>query len=227
MEIKDLLKDDGYKKVYATNQGDHVLVAFNDNGKNKAAAEIAVLNNDVSSFLFEYLESYNVPTYFVRKQDDNSFTARKHEAIAMVVSVYNVASKSLSKRFGLEEGKGLDFPIVEMYHSSDKKDRAMINEYHAYALGLCDRKDMSSIMRIATKVNAVLKSYFDRKKLKLINFDLQFARTGGQIVLGDALSLDTVNLWVVNSDGTFGTFPEGPEKDVKGYQTLKAKVFGD
>jgi len=231
VDIKELLIDDATKKVYATNQSDQVIVAFNDvpagRSKKKDLPDVAATNNGVSSYLFEYLESYNVPTYFVRKLDDKSFLAKKSEYIPIIVSIYNVASKSLAERFDIEEGKLLEFPIVEMYFKDEKQSNPMINEYHAYALGICERKEMTSVVRIATKVNAVLKSFFDRKKIKLINFQLQFSRLNNQILLADELSLDTINLWKIEENGSFKKYPEGNAKDSKAYRELRAIILGE
>jgi phosphoribosylaminoimidazole-succinocarboxamide synthase len=231
VDIKELLVDGTTKKVYATNQNDQVIVAFNDaaSGKSKkkdAAAEKAEINNSVSAFLFEYLESYNVPTHFIRKLDNYSFLAKKAEMIPIIISVYNIGSKRLADRFGIEEGKVLEFPIVELYYKDEKKKRPMINEYHAYAMGLCERKDMSSILRIATKVNAVLKSFCDRRKLKLINFQLEFGRSHNQIMLADELSLNSMNLWLVKEEGEFEKIPEGNEKGIEEYHQLKSQILG-
>lgn len=230
MEIKDLLVDGPTKKVYSTNQSDQVIVAYNDStgkGKKKDGGEIAEMNNTVTSYLFEYLESYNVPTHFAKKLDSKSFLAKKSDSISMVVDVYNVASKKLAERLSIDEGTVLEYPIVELYYKDEKNTRPMINEYHAYALGLCERKDMTSIMRIATKVNAVFKSFFDRKKLKLVNFSLEFGRIHNQIVLADEVSLDTLNLWFVKEDGSFDRVPEGSDKSKDEYQQLKARIFGE
>ncbi|MCB0258469.1 MAG: phosphoribosylaminoimidazolesuccinocarboxamide synthase [Calditrichaeota bacterium] len=230
MEIKELLVDGSTKKIYATNQSDQIIVAFIDadsKGKKKDTAEIAEINNAVSAFLFDYLESYNVPTHFSKKLDSKSFLARKMEMVPMVVSVYNIASGDLAERLGIESGRVLEYPIVEMYYKDDKRKLPMINEYHAYALGLCERKDMTSIQRIATKVNAVLKSFFDRRNLKLINFSLEFGRAHHQILLGDEMSLDSMNIWLVKEDGSFEQVPEGNQKRKEDYQKLKARILGE
>lgn len=229
MDIKELLVDGSAKKVYATAQNDQVIVAFSDalagKGKKKdSGAEKAVANNAVSAFIFEYLESYNVPTHFVKKLDDTSFMAKKADMIPIIISVYNMASEKLASRFGIAEGKILEYPIVEMYYKDAKKQLPMINEYHAYALGLCERKEMSNILRIATKVNAVLKSFFDRRKLKLVNFQLEFGRSHGQVILADEVSLDTMDLWSVEPDGSFSKFPEGGKKDAAVYGELKNRI---
>jgi len=114
-----------------------------------------------------------------------------------------------------------------MYFKDEKQRQPMINEYHAYALGICERKEMTSLIRIATKVNAVLKSFFDRKKMKLINFQLQFSRLNNQILLADELSLDTINLWKIEENGSFKKYPEGKAKDSKTYQELRAVILGE
>lgn len=231
MDIKELLVDGSTKKVYATAQNDQVIVAFNDvstgKGKKKSAtANKAEINNAVSAYVFEYLESYNVPTHFIRKLDDFSFLAKKADMVPLIISVYNIAAKTLVDRFGMEEGKVLEYPVVEMYFKDKKKQLLMINEYHAYALGLCERKEMTNILRIATKVNAVLKSFFDRRKLKLIGFRLEFGRSHGQIVVADEVSLDTLDLWLVNPDGSFEKLPASGDMSVEVYGDLKNRILG-
>lgn len=230
MDIKELLIDGSTKKIYATAQSEQVIVAFNDAGgkekKKDASAEKAEINNAVSVYIFEYLESYNVPTHFLRKLDAKSFLARRMEMIPLIISVYNLSSQTLTRRFGIEEGKILEFPIVEMYFKDPKRTLPMINEYHAYALGLCERKEMTSILRIATKVNAVLKSFFDRRKIKLINFDLEFGRTHNQILLGDEVSLNTMTLWPLKPDGDYHKLPERAEKKIDDYRELKDLIAG-
>jgi phosphoribosylaminoimidazole-succinocarboxamide synthase len=79
----------------------------------------------------------------------------------------------------------------------------MINEYHAYALGLCDRNDMNSIIRIGTKVNAVLRSFFQRKNLTLVHFTLEFGKTNTQVMLGDEITPDNFNVWQTTEDGKY------------------------
>lgn len=221
MDMKELLVEGTTKKVYATAQNDQVVVAYNDGGKK--AGDRVEINNDLSAFLFEYLESYNVPTHFIRKLDAKSFAAKRIDMIPMIVSVHNIADAELTERFGLDEGKVLEYPVVEMYYKDKAGKRPMINEYHAYALGLCDRKEMTSINRIATKVNAVLKSFFDRRKLKLVSFHLEFGRQHSQILLADEMSLHTMTLYLVDENGEIKKVSMD-DKDVPA--EIKARVLG-
>lgn len=228
--MKELIIEGSTKKVYATNQSDNVLVTFNDvistPGSKKKAEAYPEVNNDLSSHFFEYLESYNVPTHFIRKNDARSFVAKKVEVIPMKLIVYNLASPELAERFGLEVGAGLEFPIVEMYYKDTGHNYPMINEYHAYALGLCERKEMTSVMRIATKVNAVLKSFFDRKKLKLVNFQLEFGRQNNQILLADEVSLNTMNLWLVGEKGEVEQVSRSSKKYPQHVEEIHSRILG-
>ncbi|NIV71398.1 MAG: phosphoribosylaminoimidazolesuccinocarboxamide synthase [Calditrichae bacterium] len=229
MELKELLSEGATKKIYATHQNDQVVVEFYEKSsgsgskKKDITEEKNKINNDVSTLLFEYLESYNVPTHFSQKLDEKSFLAKRLDMIPIIITVYNVASKELSERLGIEDGKLLEFPVVELYYKDEKRKLPMINEYHAYALGLCDRKEMTSLMRIATKVNAVLKSFFARKKLQLISFNLEFGRYQNQVLLADDVSVDSLSLWEISDDGEFQKLDD---KKIDTYRKINSLIFG-
>jgi phosphoribosylaminoimidazole-succinocarboxamide synthase len=230
VELKEMLIDNGTEKIYATDQEDQVVVEFQNyfpfsgTGKKERMDGKAEGNNIISSALFDYLKSYNVPTYFIKKLDAKSILANKINSIPIVVSIWNIATDELSKRFSFDEGKILEYPIVEMYYKNEKLKVPMINEYHAYALGLSDRKEMSNILRIATKVNAVLKSFFDRKNYKLVNSQIEFGRFHNQIVLGDKINLDSMILWEVNKDGNFNKYDVRGSNMRKDYKELMDKL---
>lgn len=235
MDKKELLIDNGTEKIYAADQEGQIIVEFQNyfpwsgSGKKERVDGKAETNNTINSALFEYLESYNVPTYLIRKLDATGFLARQLDMIPIVVSIWNIATGELAKRFDFEEGKILEYPIVEMYYKNEKLKVPMINEYHAYALGLCDRKEMSNMHRIATKINAILKSYFDRKDLKLVSFQMEFGRLQNQIVLGDKLNLDCMYLWRVDENEKYIKYDlkgSDKKKNYKEVQEIILKFLG-
>jgi phosphoribosylaminoimidazole-succinocarboxamide synthase len=230
VEIKELLVDNGTEKVYATDQEGQVLVEFQNyfpstgSSKKERMDGKAEANNTISCALFDYLASYNVPTYLMKKIEAKSFSAKRVEMIPISVSIWNMASSDLSKRFALEDGQVLEYPIVEMYYKNEKLKIPMINEYHAYALGLCDRKEMGNILRIATKVNAILKSLFDRKNFKLVNFQIEFGRYHNQIILADKLNLDNMTLWELNEKGGYEKFDMKGSNRKKNFKEMQDRV---
>ncbi len=208
MKVQEKFVEGRTKSLYPTDQNDHLLMEFSDTlpfetGKKSTIKGKGIINSEISSFLFGYLQSYNVPTHFIKRIDDKSSLVKKLSMIPLQMLIWNTATGSLSKRLGIADGTILETPVLEYYLKDAKLKNPMINDYHAYALGLCDRNDMSAVVRIGTKVNAVLKSFFQRKNLALVNFTLEFGKSGHQVMLGDEISPDTFNVWGINKDGKF------------------------
>jgi phosphoribosylaminoimidazole-succinocarboxamide synthase len=137
---KKLLDEVGSKKIYEGDSEDRLILSFNDsmvdadgNLKGKVKGK-AAKNNDISSQIFEYLESYNVMTHFISKLSDKEMQVKKSEILPLEIIVSNAVDKSLSKRFGMEEGSLLNAPIVEYYYKNEKLKNPIVNESHINAL---------------------------------------------------------------------------------------------
>ena len=201
MKKGELLYEGKAKKLYATDNPDLVIQEFKDdatafNGKKKGTIkDKGVVNNRISAFIFEFLESYHVPTHFEKVLSDREMLVKKLDIIPVEVVMRNIATGSLVKRYGLEEGKELDYPVLEFYLKDDDLNDPMINEHHAVAFGLATPDEMETISRYATKINAILKSFFIRRKIRLIDFKLEFGRFKDRILLGDEISPDTCRFW--------------------------------
>ncbi|MEJ2049184.1 MAG: phosphoribosylaminoimidazolesuccinocarboxamide synthase [Calditrichota bacterium] len=208
MKIQEMLVEGQTKKLYRTDLEEQLVMEFLDNLPITGTRKLTLkgkktINLDISTHIFEYLASYNVPTHYLKKIDEKSMLVRKLEMIPIQLTIWNLASDSLAKRLGLKDGLLLNTPVIEMYLKNTKLKNPLINDYHAYALELCDRNDMNAIQRIATKANAVLKSFFQRKQLILANFNLEFGKTGNQVILGDEISPDSFVVWAQLDDGKF------------------------
>ncbi len=233
MKVKEAFQDGTTKKLYTTDNADQLVMEFLDemvseDGKKKAKVkDKGSISTEISSFFFEYLENYNVPTHYIKKIDDSSLVVKKLEMIPIRLDIWNVATADLAKRFGFKENSSLDSPVIELYLKDAKLKNPMINEYHAFALGLCDRTEMSNILRMAAKINAVLKSYLVRKKLALVNFSLEFGKAGNQILLGDALTPDTFVIWEINDDDSLNkdSLKVTSDKAASVYSKLKEKLL--
>jgi phosphoribosylaminoimidazole-succinocarboxamide synthase len=166
--------------------------AAGENGKkNSRPHDLSTLRNEISSYLFEYLEGFHIPTHFVGLLSPTQMLVRSIEPIPMAVRIYNGGSTELAKRFGFKEGVTLEFPVIEHYYVGENGLLSWINEYHVYGLGIATPDEFRHINRIASKVNAVLRGLCDRRQLMLQDFQIEFGRYKGQIVLGDELSPTT------------------------------------
>ncbi len=189
------------KIVYATSDKDLVIQHFKDDAtafnaqKKGSIMGKGVINNRMSATLFNMLETKGVPTHMVQLLDDRAQLVRKLEIIKIEVVVRNVYAGSLSKRLGVEEGVRLAKPIVEFYYKDDDLGDPLINNYHIAALKLATPAELKKIEEMALKVNSVLKPYFDKRGILLVDFKLEFGRHKRKILLGDEISPDTCRFW--------------------------------
>lgn len=203
MEKRALLYEGKAKKLYLTDDENLVISEFKDdltafNGEKKSSeAGKGALNNKISTELFKLLESKGIPTHFVRMLDDNHMLHKKVDVIMIEVIVRNIATGSLTRNLGIEDGKVLPFTLVEFDYKNDALGDPKLNDQHALILGLVDYQDeLDKLRRMARQVNDILRPYFAEKGLNLVDFKLEFGKDKeGNIILVDEISPDNCRFW--------------------------------
>jgi len=190
---RELIGERAGKCFYHSEKSDHIIQEFTtsspENGKKKISTkELCALRNDISSYLFEYLNGFRIPSHFVSKLTDTEMMIKQTEYIPITVKVYNYANGTLVKRFSLKERIALEFPVIEHFYALSNGTPSWVNEYHLYMLGVVTPEEFKQINRIASKTNAVLRGLCDRRHLVLADLQLGFGRHKGQILLSDELS---------------------------------------
>jgi phosphoribosylaminoimidazole-succinocarboxamide synthase len=172
------------------------LTAFNGAKKSSEAGK-GVLNNKISTELFKVLEAKGIPTHFIEMLDDNHMLHKRVDVILIEVIVRNIATGSLSRNLGIEDGKVLPFTLVEFDYKNDALNDPKLNDQHALILGLVDYQDeLDKLRRMARQVNDILKPYFADKGLNLVDFKLEFGKDkSGNIILIDEISPDNCRFW--------------------------------
>lgn len=190
------------KKVFATDDPEVVLVDYKDdatafNGLKKGTiAGKGAINNRVTNHLMKLLEKEGVPTHFVEELSDRETLVKRVQIVPLEVIVRNIAAGSLSKRLGLPEGTKLGKTVLEFCYKDDELGDPMVNSYHIAAMGWATEEEMALISRYSLRVNDVLTAYLKDLNIELIDFKLEFGRTGdGAIVLADEISPDTCRFW--------------------------------
>ncbi len=189
------------KKVFATDNKDLVIQEFKDdatafnNKKKGTIADKGVVNNAISCKLFTMLEANGIRTHLVEKLSEREMLCRHLDIIKAEVVTRNIAAGSLVKRYGFAEGTVLENPIVEFYLKDDELDDPLMNESHAVALGVATYEELALLKNRAEEINALLKQFFTERKMKLVDFKLEFGRHNGEILLGDEISPDTCRFW--------------------------------
>ena len=198
-----LLYEGKAKKIYETSNPYEVICEFKDsltafNGE-KASSESGkgALNCEITTLIFEALEKKGIPTHLIKKVDNNKLLVKKVDIILIEVVVRNIAAGSLAKRLGLKEGEKLPFSIVEFFYKKDELNDPLINDDHAMILNLVKTKDELNLLReYGLKVNELLKEFFDKVGLILVDFKIEFGRDEkGNIILADEITPDSCRLW--------------------------------
>lgn len=198
-----LLYEGKAKKIWKTDDENLYISEFKDeltafNGEKKAVEEgKGALNNKISAQLFEYLENKGISTHFVKMIDDNHMLHKKAEVIKIEVIVRNIATGSLSRNLGIQDGKVLPFTLVEFDYKNDELGDPKLNDQHCMILNLVkDESELDYIRYIARKINVLLKDFYAKLNLTLVDFKLEFGRDiNDNIILIDELSPDNFRLW--------------------------------
>jgi phosphoribosylaminoimidazole-succinocarboxamide synthase len=204
-ERRERIHEGKAKIVYATSDPGYIIQYFKDDAtafdakKRGTIVDKGIINNRISSFLFERLEENGVRTHFVRKLSDREMLCKRLEIILVEVVVRNVVAGSLAKRMGIEEGDTLPRPILEHYYKRDDLSDPPLNEEHILVFNLATREELDYIRAEAFKVNDFLLKFLDQRDIRLVDFKLEFGRGqeshAGQILLGDEITPDGCRFW--------------------------------
>lgn len=228
-----LLYEGKAKKIFSTENENEFIVYYKDdatafNGEKKAEiASKGILNNKISTIMFEELAKEGIESHFIKSLSDREMLVKKVEILPLEVIVRNITAGSFCKRYGVEEGIVLDTPIFEMSYKNDDFGDPLVNDDHAVALKLATREEIAFLRTQTLKINEIMKKFFLRMDLKLVDFKLEFGKdVNGKVILADEISPDTCRLWDVNTN-------EKLDKDrfrrdlgdlVQGYEEVLARL---
>jgi phosphoribosylaminoimidazole-succinocarboxamide synthase len=189
------------KKLFATGDPELLVQFFKDDAtafnakKRGTILEKGVLNNAISEVFFRLLEDGGVPTHFVRRLDARRMLVRRLEIVPVEMVIRNVVAGSLAKRLGMDEGRVLPRPVVELYYKSDPLDDPMINEWHVLVFGMATKPELDRMVELTERANALLQPFLAARGIVLVDMKLEFGRHRGGIMLGDEICPDTCRFW--------------------------------
>ncbi len=202
MERKELIYTGKAKKMYATDQETVLLAEYLNqvtslNGAKKETVEgKGELNNQITGLIFNYLAGKGIASHYIQEVSKTEQLIKRVEMIPLEVVVRNTSAGSFAKRFGMEEGIDLPFPILEFYYKKDELDDPFINDAHVKMLNVATDEEVRAIKKQALEINAALVEMFKKSAIRLIDFKIEFGKTAdGEIVLADEISPDTCRLW--------------------------------
>ena len=223
------------KKVFDTDTDGVVIVSYKDNAtaldglKKGTIMGKGIINNRMSNYLMQLLEKEGIPTHFIEEISDRETAVKKVSIVPLEVIVRNISAGHFAQRYGVEEGIVFDEPTIEFSYKNDDLHDPLINAYHAVALGLADKSEIQHIKSLAFRINDILKEFFKSKKVKLVDFKMEFGRLpDGTIVLADEISPDTCRFWDLETNEKLDK--DRFRRDMGGvegaYEEMYRRVFG-
>ena len=208
MNLKNRLIYEGKaKKIFEHADSDKVIIEFKDdatafNSLKKASFKgKGELNCQISINIFKYLIKHNIPTHFIEILNHNSFISYKVDIIPLEVVLRNIAFGSICKQTNIEPGTVLKDPLIDFYLKDDALNDPLLTKDRIKLLEIIDIKELQNIEIITHKINKLLKEFFLKMDLNLVDFKLEFGiDQKGKIILADEFSPDNCRLWDLRTE---------------------------
>ena len=196
------------KIVFATNDKNLVVQHFKDdatafNNQKKANIEgKGILNNRISEHILSNLSQIGIKNHLIKRINMREQLVKLVEIIPIEFVIRNVATGSLTKRLGIEDGTVLDYPLIEYCLKNDNLGDPLISREHILNFRWLNEIELDLINEQCLRINDFLQGMFRAIEIKLIDFKLEFgkSKSDGKIILADEISPDTCRLWDLSTD---------------------------
>lgn len=193
------------KTVYTTDDPTRLILHFRDDTSAFDGRKIeqftrkGEINNKFNAFIMGKLAVAGIPTHFEQLLNAQESLVKRLEMFPIECVVRNIATGSLCRRLGVQEGLDLDPPVFEFFLKNDELHDPMINEYHIRTFRWASMEQVERMKEYTFKINDILKRLFLDAGLLLVDYKLEFGDFQGQLVLGDEFTLDGCRLWDVET----------------------------
>ena len=198
----ELIYEGKAKKVFTHDDPDKVVIEFKDDAtafnalKKEKFEGKGKLNCLISARIFEILVKNNIPTHFLALKSENTMIAQKIKIIPLEIVLRNTAYGSLCKQTTIKSGTVLARPLIDIYLKNDQLNDPLITKDRIELMNIVSSKDLDLIFDLTLKINVILKSFFKKIQLQLVDFKLEFGYDFKKnILLGDEISPDNCRLW--------------------------------
>ena len=191
------------KILYASPEKNLAIQHFKDdatafNNQKKATIEgKGILNNRISEHILSNLNQIGIKNHLIRRINMREQLIKIVEIIPMEFIVRNIASGSLTKRLGIEEGTVLNRPLIEYCLKNDDLGDPLISREHILTFDWLNIMELDWISEECRRINDFLQGMFIGVGIKLVDFKVEFGRSlkDNNIILADEISPDTCRLW--------------------------------
>ncbi|MBN1558692.1 hypothetical protein JW998_00480 [candidate division KSB1 bacterium] len=184
--MKKIILQDG-KALYETDNEDEILLKYTDDlvdnkgnvkgsVKNKAA-----INAAIAAHIFKLLSSYHIPTFYKSQKSAKELLLKKAQLFPL--------------RLLISQEKTDDEPTpVAKYESLTNDTATPMTADQIIAATILSVQQLADIHRYALKINVLLRNFFARRGLELLDFSIQFGLVNGKVAVCSDFTPDTCEL---------------------------------
>ena len=201
IEKLSLISEGKAKSLYETSETSELLMVYRDDtsafdGKKKEALKgKGEINNKFNAFIMQYLANNGVETHFIKLVQDNESLVKRLDMLPVECVVRNIATGSICRRLGVEQGLNFEEPLFEFFLKDDDLGDPLINDNHIIAFKWGTEKEIKIMKEKTLAINKLLCEKFSDAGLILVDYKVEFGRKGDDIILGDEFTPDGCRIW--------------------------------
>ncbi|MBO68782.1 MAG: phosphoribosylaminoimidazolesuccinocarboxamide synthase [Acidiferrobacteraceae bacterium] len=201
MNRQEILYSGKAKSIYQTEDENLLIMEFRDDTSAFDGEKIekldrkGMVNNRFNAFIMSVLEDNGINSHFEKLLSPTESLVKHLDMIPVECVVRNIATGSLCKRYGVEDGLELSPPTFEFFLKDDARHDPLINDYHIQSFGWASLSEIEVMKEVTFRVNSVLSRLFSQNGMILVDFKLEYGRFGNKLLLGDEFTPDGCRLW--------------------------------
>ena len=224
------------KIIFATEDKNLVIQHFKDdataynNQKKDIIEGKGILNNRISEHILSNLNQVGIKNHLIKRINMREQLVRLVEIVPIEFVVRNIATGSLTKRLGIEDGTVLDRPLIEYCLKNDELGDPLISREHILTFKWMNVSELDWVNEEVRRINDFLLGMFRAIGIKLVDFKVEFGKTENngtkEIILADEISPDTCRLWDSTTDKKLDKdrFRNGLGNLVEAYQEVARRL---
>ena len=164
------------KKIFSFDDPEKVIIEFKDDATAFNALKKAQfqwkgeLNCLISSKIFKFLIKNGIPTHFISLRNKNSIIAQKIKIIPLEIVLRNKAYGSICKQTTLTPGTQFKEPLIDIYFKNDELNDPLLTKNRIKLLNIVSLEDLEYIEKFTLSVNKILKDFFFKINIELVDF---------------------------------------------------------
>ena len=197
----NLISEGKAKSLFETENQQELMMVYRDDtsafdGKKKEALKgKGEINNIFNAHIMDYLANNGIDTHYIKTISKNESLVHRLDMLPVECVVRNIATGSICRRLGVEQGLNFEAPLFEFFLKDDDLGDPLINDNHIIAFKWGTEKEIKIMKEKTLAINKLLCEKFSNAGLILVDYKVEFGRKGDDIILGDEFTPDGCRIW--------------------------------